>query len=254
MAILWSAEIDGNRYEVRTAGASLRLYRNGVHHSQFNPNRPLSGGIWDLLTITALYREPATIDRGLILGFGAGAAGRLLRELVEPTGIVGIDMDPVHLSIADGFFDCGQGCELIAADAVDWVNQTTSDREHRPTFDWVLDDLYGEVDSIPVRVGPTSLKWFRNLSKLVADDGMLVVNLVEPDEVKSLPIFHHREMIRRFPHAVELSMQAYDNRVLALSRKPFVQSELKQRLKGFLQRFPACRGVQKKYRIKSIRR
>ena len=42
MAILWQQTIDGNHYEVRTAGGSVRLYRNGVNHSQWNPKRPLS--------------------------------------------------------------------------------------------------------------------------------------------------------------------------------------------------------------------
>ena len=36
MANLWQQTIDGNHYEVRTAGASVRLYRNGVNHSQWH--------------------------------------------------------------------------------------------------------------------------------------------------------------------------------------------------------------------------
>ena len=33
MASLWDQVINGSHYEVRTAGRSLRLYRNGVHHT-----------------------------------------------------------------------------------------------------------------------------------------------------------------------------------------------------------------------------
>ena len=72
MATIWEQNIEGKLYEVRTAGASVRLYRNGVNHSQWNPNRPLTGSIWDLITLPTLYRPTRTIDDVLILGFGRG--------------------------------------------------------------------------------------------------------------------------------------------------------------------------------------
>ncbi len=250
MAIIWSEVIDGNHYEVRTAGASMRLYRNGVHHSQFNPHRPLSGGIWDLLTVTALYRQPESIDRALILGFGAGAAGRLLIDLAGPEQIVGIDLDPIHLSVADSFFECSQGCELLAADAIEWVHATS---EHNDQYDWILDDLYGEEDGLPVRCGPKSADWFRRLAARVAQDGMLVINLVEPSDVKSLPILTDSQLQNQFPHVIQLSMSAYDNRVLALSGRPFSQTLFDSRLEAFCQQFPRCRGVEAKYRVKRLR-
>lgn len=254
MAVLWSEIIDGNLYEVRQAGASLRLYRNGVHHSQFNPNRPLSGGIWDLLTVTTLFRDPETINDGLILGFGAGAAGRLFRELVAPNRVVGIDLDPIHLSIADSFFDCSEGCELIATDAVNWLYETAGQGSPYSTFDWILDDLYGEEDSIPVRVGPTSLKWFRALANRVSEDGMLVINFVEPDLIASMPIMTNLSLKNRFPFGIELAMQAYDNRVLAFSAQPFDQTAFAERLRAVIERFPACRGVGSKYKISDLKR
>lgn len=261
MAIVWSEFIGDNHYEVRSAGASLRLYRNGVHHSQYNPTRPLSGGIWDLLTITSLFREPALIENGLILGFGAGAAARLLRELVSPERIVGIDLDPIHLSIADSFFDCSEGCELLATDAVEWVYETSGAGQGQTkvkdslseTFDWILDDLYGEEDSIPVRVGPVSLKWFRTLANRVSANGMLVINFVEPSQIQALPIMTNLGLQNRFPNVIELSMTAYDNRVLAFSRQPFDLQKFETRLSEVVKRFPACRGVRSKYEIKTVR-
>ncbi len=40
MAVLWQKKTAGQHYEVRTAGNSRRLYKNGVCHSQFNPAIP----------------------------------------------------------------------------------------------------------------------------------------------------------------------------------------------------------------------
>ena len=60
-----------------------------------------------------MHRPQGELRKGLILGFGAGAAGRLLRDQLGFERVVGIDLDPVHLSIADGFFECSEGCQLL---------------------------------------------------------------------------------------------------------------------------------------------
>jgi spermidine synthase len=247
MALIWSENIDGNRYEIRSAGASLRLYRNGVHHTQYNESRPLSGAIWDLLAATAFFRQPDTIQQALILGFGAGAAGRLLREVVSPHRVVGIDMDPIHLSIANGFFDCGAGCELVAADAIEWVNAHC--KKERRVFDWILEDIYAEDGNVPTRCAPSTEAWFFKLAGMLKPNGMLVVNIVEPSEVKKLPLFTSAKLRKRFPYAVQFSLPAYDNRVLAFSRESFCGREFKKNVLTFYDRFPKCRDVVKKYRI-----
>ncbi|HKK18504.1 MAG TPA: hypothetical protein VJ952_07465, partial [Opitutales bacterium] len=95
MALLWNHEVEGNLYEVRSAGASLRLYRNGVNHSQWNPDRPLSGSVWDLITLPALHRPKARIRDALMLGFGAGAVARQLCELAGVERLVGVELDPM---------------------------------------------------------------------------------------------------------------------------------------------------------------
>ena len=248
--LIWSETINGNLYEVRSAGASLRLYRNGVHHTQYNPNRPLSGAIWDLLVVTVFFRNAATVNDALILGFGAGAAGKLLEAISDTQRIVGIDMDPIHLSIANGFFDCGSGCELVAADATVWVSD--HEKSEAKTFDWILDDLYTEDGNIPVRCGPTSIAWFSKLAGMLKPDGMLVINIVEPDTVKDLPLFTNPKLKKRFPYAVEFSLPAYDNRVLALSKHEFSLELFHRNAARFYDRFPRCRGVVNKYRIRNI--
>ena len=55
MAILWSRQIAGVNYQVRTAGQTRRLYTDGVFHSQYHPGRMYTGGVWDLLMMPALF-------------------------------------------------------------------------------------------------------------------------------------------------------------------------------------------------------
>ncbi len=70
MALLYLKQEDNTRYEVRSAGASLRLYSNGVMHSQYNKNNPINGAIWDLLLLPGFFALTPP-KRILVLGLGA---------------------------------------------------------------------------------------------------------------------------------------------------------------------------------------
>ena len=80
MSIVWEQVQGGTRYQVRRAGGSLRLYTNGVLHSQYNAARPLTGSVWDLLTVPAFLLAPGAVQRVLVLGIGGGAVIQQLRR------------------------------------------------------------------------------------------------------------------------------------------------------------------------------
>ncbi len=243
MAVLWSRTIGENHYEVRAAGRSVRLYRNGVHHTQYNPVRPLAGSVWDLLVLPALHRPEGELREALILGFGAGAAGRLLHELLGFRRVVGIELDPVHLSIADGFFDCGECCELLAADAVEWVQGGGDGSRH----DLIIDDLYAEDSGYPVRMAPMDLDWCRRLAAMLTPGGMLVFNLVEPGKVRTLPPARDPALRKRFPHRRVFRIQGYENRVVAFSARPLDPARLREGLLRIGRIHPRCYGVARHY-------
>jgi hypothetical protein len=246
MALVWSQTIEANHYEVRSAGATLRLYRNGVNHSQWNPNRPLSGCIWDLIALPALYRPKGSIENVLMLGFGAGTVARKLRELVEPERIVGIELDPIHLSIADGFFECTDGCDLVAADAVEWVQEEAAE-DDAARFDLIIDDLYAEEDGMAVRCAPLDLDWCQHMAKLIKPGGMLVFNLIEPRKVDHLPPLKDPELRQRFPYVKAFRMEGYENRIVAFSGSPLDECCFKDHLSEICRRYPRCSGVSKRY-------
>ena len=97
MAVVWETVERGHHYQVRTAGRSVRLYKNDVFHSQWNESRPLSGGVWDLLFLPALFRPTGSVKRVLVLGVGGGAVIRQYLTLLPVEQIVGIELDPVHI-------------------------------------------------------------------------------------------------------------------------------------------------------------
>ena len=243
MAILWQQTIDGNHYEVRTAGASVRLYRNSVNHSQWNPNRPLAGSIWDLITLPVLHRPIKSLKDVLILGFGAGAVGRQISELVMPERIVGVELDPIHLSIADGFFGCSKDFNLIAGDAVEWIHES----DKKDSYDVIIDDLYAEEGDIPVRCVPMDIEWCESLARLLKPQGMLIFNIIEPDEIKHFPIFKSPKLKKRFTERLMYQIYGYENRIIAFSDTPFDLNCLGAQLKHIKRKYPSCRRVEERY-------
>ena len=244
MALLWHHDDGENVYEVRSAGASVRLYRNGVNHSQWNPNRPLAGSVWDMLTLPSLHRQRGSIRDALMLGFGAGASGRQLRELAQVEHLVGLELDPVHLSIADGFFECAEGCDLIAGDAVEWVESAMDG-----SYDYIVDDLYGEEGDVPVRCVPLDRGWFESVLRLLRPGGIFVLNMIEPEKVPYLPILGEEELRSRFPHRLGFQLEGYENRVIAISDEPFYPDQMVANLKEIIRQFPRCSGIGSRYEL-----
>ncbi|HHH44614.1 MAG TPA: class I SAM-dependent methyltransferase, partial [Gammaproteobacteria bacterium] len=93
MSLVWQKQADGVDYQVRRAGRTLRLYTNGVFHSQYNPARPVTGSVWDLLLVPAFFYPPAELQRILVLGVGGGAVIQNLRRFVQPQQIVGVELN-----------------------------------------------------------------------------------------------------------------------------------------------------------------
>ena len=123
MAILWQKTVDQNRYEIRTAGKTRRLYTNGVCHSEFNADKIFTGSVWDLLILPAWFYGDDEIRRILVLGVGGGAVLLQLDHLLETDAIIGIESDPVHLHLARKFFGSTvPGITLIEAEAGAWLD------------------------------------------------------------------------------------------------------------------------------------
>lgn len=173
MAVVFSRTHGGKLYEVRTAGRARRLYTDGVFHSQYNPARPFTGGLWDLLSLPALCLARASAVEVLILGVGGGAVIRQLQHLLEQPVITGIDIDELHLEISRRWFGV-EHARLIRADAIEWVASNTLVNGGR--YDLIIDDLFTESNGEPVRVQPQSRCWADSLFSMLAPDGVIVVN------------------------------------------------------------------------------
>ena len=206
MAVIWSRHHNGKHYEVRSAGLARRLYTDGVLHSAYHPDNALTGSIWDLLLLPALFYPRDYFKRVLVLGAGAGAVLHLLNRYLTPQMIIAIDCDAVHLEVARRFFDMRyKNVKLIQSDAVYWLQNYTG-----PLFDLVIEDLFIEENGLPLRLMHEDVSWLDSLLATVAEDGLLVINHGDIAEARFTRAHLPRQaMLRQF------SMPLLQNRVLA---------------------------------------
>lgn len=219
--------MDDTHFEVRRAGRSVRLYTNGVFHSQYNPANPIAATVWHLLLLPAFFRPVGAIRRALVLGVGGGAVIRLLHHFIRPEQILGVELDPTHLYVARRFFGVThRRADLVAADATDWL------RRHRgPKFDLIVDDLFGETGGQPVRAVEADRAWLGTLSANLADDGVLVMNFVSTRTLRDSSRTLQTVMPTRFANTFHLSLPGYENAVGAFVSHPCAARHLRQTLR-----------------------
>jgi len=228
MALLWETRRNGTHYEVRTAGASRRLFTNGVFHSQYNPNNPVTGNVWDLILLPVFFYPPDSIKRILMLGVGGGAVIQQLNYFIQPEEIVGIEYDPVHIDIARRFFGVKQdNVTLHHSDAVEWLQNYDG-----PRFDMIIDDLFGEVDGEPSRAVEATNQWARKLFSNVNRDGMVVSNFISPKELKGSAYIQDRLLQNRISSRFILSNPYYENAIGAFLGINTSSKQLRERLRS----------------------
>ena len=214
MALVWQKKVADRNYEVRQAGASLRLYTNGVFHSQFNPNCILGGHVWDLLVLPALF-APEKIRRILILGLGGGAAVRTLQCLLPKRDISAVEIDATHIQIAKRFFGVrpNKHTTLIQADALEWLYNYRGEK-----FDFILDDLFIEDDGNPNRAINSNKHWFKQLQKQLSPHGIIAINFDSNVTWRKSALAIDLPCLNSFASRFVLSQSGYENRIVALSK------------------------------------
>ena len=228
MAVMWEKRAGDRHYEVRTAGGSRRLYTNGVFHSQYNPNNPITGNVWDLILLPVFFYPADEIKRILMLGVGGGAVIQQLNYFIEPEEIVGVEYDPVHIEIAERFFDVRQdNVVLQQADAVEWLENYSG-----PKFDMIIDDLFGEEEGEPSRAVEVTNKWARRIFSNLNRQGMVVCNFISPKELKGSAYRQDALLQSRIKSSFLLSNPYYENAVGCFLGKEASRKQLLERLQS----------------------
>jgi len=202
---MYSKTLGDSHYEVRTAGASVRLYSNGVLHSQFNPKQVISGAIWDLLLLPGFLKkeEPRQI---LLLGLGGGTLVHLIRHFFPQASITCVELDKHHIQIAKRFFKIPtKSVELHQGDAYAFLKNT--DRK----YDWIIDDVFQHVTGEPERTD-SSYQTLKLYKRCLEKSGLLSLNLIGKQQLENAhSLFSGYSTVVQFTHPL------YENRIIAMS-------------------------------------
>ncbi|MDH5181856.1 MAG: hypothetical protein OEZ39_07310 [Gammaproteobacteria bacterium] len=248
MALLWEKQTADTRYEVRNAGKAVRLYTNGVFHSQYNPNQPVTGNIWDLLMLPAFFYRPDQIKHVLLLGVGGGAVIQQLLHFIKPVSITGVELDPVHLYVAQRFFKVKHAnVELVQADAVQWLSEYAG-----PPFDMIIDDLCGGESGEPVRAVPATGKWVKLLASHLSAKGVLVSNFITRQELNSSAYLQDKNLRKTFPSGYLLNMPGFENTIVSVLRKHTDSRQLRETLADIPALNTRLKTCRLKYHIRQL--
>lgn len=249
MALLWSKQAGGTRYEVRTAGNSRRLYTDGVFHSQYNPANPITGSVWDLLLLPAFFYAPGQIKRVLVLGVGGGAVIRQLLHFIDPDEVVGVELNATHLMLAKKYFGLRhKKITLIQNDARRWLSDYRGAK-----FDIIIDDIFGEDNGMPVRALPADSKWFGLLLKHLKRHGAVVSNFISSRELNHCAYCTNDKVRRRFVSAFRLTTPVTENAVGVFLRIPAQSSQLRGRILAHPALARAVKRKKLRYNIRSLK-
>ncbi|WP_237064697.1 class I SAM-dependent methyltransferase [Microbulbifer guangxiensis] len=233
MALVWQLQAGDTRYEVRRHGASVRLYSNGVFHSQWNERDPLKGSLWELLFLPTFFLPPERVRSVLLLGVGGGALIRLLQRFVAPDMVMGVDLDPVHLAVARDHFGV-RSTELVCADARTFVAEYLQD-PRRPGFDLVIDDLFGHGSGEAERAVIADKAWCQQLLQLARGSdgtgerpGVIIANFGSRSELLG-SAWRSADIREQLGGNWTAQLPGYENCVLAASAGPLERRQLLQR-------------------------
>lgn len=248
MAIVWKKQLSGVLYEVRSAGKTLRLYTDGVFHSQYNADQPVTGHVWDLLMLPAFFYSQHDIKRVLVMGVAGGAVLHLLRKFTAVEKIVGIELNSQHVSIGRRFFNLKAApIELVEADAIDWLKSYQG-----APFDMIIDDLFAEEAGEPVAVVKADASWFSYMLKNLTDHGVIVRNFINKDELLESAGLEHAVTRRQFKSVFQFTTQFNENFVAAYLKKPATSSMLRSRLVKTPGLNPQLKTGRLRYRIRQL--
>jgi spermidine synthase len=197
-----------NRIRVRKTRKGRTLEIDGTFASFWARDGVATGSVWDALVAPLLALPPARRRSVLILGLGGGSAARLVRALAPRAHVVGVEYDGGVVSAARRHFALDAlGIELVCGDARDVL------RRERRRFDLVIDDVFVGRGRAVRKPEWLPMPFLPLAAKRVAPGGVLVSNSI--DEAALV----RRTLAALLPHAIELRVDDYDNRVFAASQR-----------------------------------
>ena len=225
MAIIWKKRLANIDYRVVHAGNSIRLYRNNVLHTQWNPRDPIRGQLWELFLLTS-FNPNIGIDRVLVLGAGGGAVINLVHYFFPHAEIDAVDLDRTHIQIAKKYFKIKTSrCKFFHADAADWIK-----RRNRELYDLIIDDVFHEKDKVPFRSIAAGSKWINILLSRLSRTGILTINFADKKEWKKCcSQLEGQKFMQKYQIGIATNRNC-QNKIVHITKRPLSATIIKNNL------------------------
>ena len=225
MSLLWSEQRGGTLYKVVQAGHSIRLYRNGVLHSQWNPKTPIQGNLWELFLLTSL-RKNVDLKKVLVLGAGGGAVINLLHYYFPNVYIDAIELDRTHIQVARKYFKVNTDkCKLICADVDVWLKKS-----RKTKYDLIIDDVFQEKGNSPTRSISVHISWLKLLLQQLRKQGTLAINFADQREWRKCRAgLEHDKSVQKYQIAIS-SHHKCQNKIVHIAQRSLSATVLKNEL------------------------
>lgn len=197
----------GPPYEVREQHGLRWLTRGGdLMQSVIDldaPQRLVMPNQQAMLAALALTGPPASV---LNLGFGGGAFERWFAHYLPATPVTSVDIDTTTVALAQRHFAVDPAHHVVISDAAGFVHQ------HHASHTLVLCDLF-DGEAHPACLHDTA--FYRDLRRLLGNDGVLAMNLSPADNNELLALLV--VMRKSFGSARLLPIKGHGNVVVLLS-------------------------------------
>jgi spermidine synthase len=185
----------------------LELNEGQAVHSVYEPDRVLTGGVWDghtVLPFTSLDEPP---DRVAILGNAAGTQSRAYEEFFPDAEIDGVEIDPELSEIGREYFDMtNPNLDLQHEDARPFL------RRAEGGYDVISVDAYHQP-YIPFYL--TTVEFFEQVRDKLAPGGVVIVNAGHPEGEFELEQVLAATMGEVFPNVLRDPIEAQNTLLVA---------------------------------------
>lgn len=149
----------------------------------FNRPRLIMGGmlqsggtvvkLW-LKAIDELVKQKKPVQKALILGLGCGDCAFAVQKYYPQTKMLGVEIDQEVVNLAQCYFGLATVKNLkISIDEGSRFITKLAAKKKQSQFDLIIIDAY-LGDKIPKEF--TTIKFFKNLTKIMAHDGVIILN------------------------------------------------------------------------------
>jgi len=174
---------------------------------------PQSGGefvyMWDTI-INTVAKSGLKSKSVLLLGVAGGTAVKSLQKAYPKSTILGIDIDPVIVHVAEKYFNLRGNKKLTIhiADAIKWVKNCKSNKN----YDLIIVDLYlGSLNPD----GARTKSFLVSLKNLLSPHGMIIYNCDYQQENREKYLQYKKTCEKEFKKVEEIFSYKL-NRVLVL--------------------------------------